>query len=241
MSAATTNTKAAITREEIARVLDLQGRAYETLIWLSHIAHARPAMLTEQTADALREPTECHAWLARFHEQLPARLRPSASESEVFARLFSSFFQTSFRIERRLHDGQPYFVIALNKDAAAGKDKLATRFVPRRVTRKRNDEAKHLLYRSLTMLNDGPEDVAFWNAAGAVFRDGGLRDDYLAWAYACELTHRARDEVHGPAVHAIWKQMRQDLRKALTAERVWKSRDRVAAALRTARLRLTAR
>lgn len=224
-----------ITRDELARVLDLQSRAYETLMWLSNIAHGRPEMLTERTADALRDPISCRAWLDRYHAQLPARLRPTAEdEAGPFALLFAGFFQTSFRVERRLHDGRPYFVIASNPDEATGKDKLGTRTVPRALKRKRNEQAKHLLYRSLTTLNDRPEDAAFWAAAEEVLGNDKLRDDYLAWAYACELVHRARGEVHGPAVHTIWKQMRRDERQHLTAERIWRARERVAAALRTA-------
>ena len=230
----------AISRDELARVLDLQARAYETLMWLSNIAHSRPEMLTERTADALRDPAACRAWLGRFHEQLPARLRPQGEEAGPFSLLFAGFFQTSFRIERRLHDGRPYHVIALNKDEAAGKGKLGTRPVPRALKRKRNDQAKHLLYRSLTALNDGPEDAAFWAAADEVLGDAGLRDDYLAWAYACELVHRARGEVHGPAVHTIWKQMRRDERQHLTPGRVWRARERVAAALHAAATRARA-
>jgi hypothetical protein len=227
-----------ITREEVARVLDLQQRAYETLLWLSHVSFARPEMLNEQTADIVRDATRCRQWIAEHLDRLPPRLRPPAAEFEAFALLFSSFFQTSFRIERRhVSYSPPHYVIATNRDEAAGKKKLQARAVPHHLRRKRANEAQHLEYRALTLVNEGPEDTKFWQAAQDVRGDETVRPDLLIWTYACELVHRARGEPHGPAVHLVWKQIPKDVRQHLTADIAWRARERVAQALRRSILR----
>lgn len=230
----------AITHDELARVLELQTRAYETLIWLSHIAFARPEMLGERTADAMRDPQACRAWVKRFHDQLPARLRPATDEdAEPFALLFSSFFQTSFRIEQRLHDGKPYYVIAVNKDAASRRDKLAVRTVPRRVKHKRRGQAESLQHQALLALNGGRNDADFWVALGAATTDTALHKHLLVWTYARELVARSRGAAHGPAVHEIWKQIGRDTRERLSADRVVRSRERLEQLLRDTRARST--
>ena len=221
-----------IAREEIARVLDLQSRAYETLLWLSTVSFARPEMLNDQTADVLRDAERCRVWIADHLDRLPPRLRPAPGEAESFALLFSSFFQTSFRIERRqVSYAPPHYVIATNRDEGAGKRKLESRPVPRHLRRKRAGEAQHLEYRALTLLHGGPEDVAFWEAAQRVRADEGVRTDLNVWTYTCELVHRSRGEAHGPAVHLVWKQIPKDVRQHLTADVVWQARERAAAAL----------
>ena len=226
----------AINHDAIARVLDLQGRAYETLLWLSHVSFARPEMLNEHTADVLRDARRCRQWLVEHLDKIPPRLRPGPDEVEPFSLLFSSFFQTSFRIERRqLPYDPPYYVIAANRDEAAGKDKLRARAVPRHLRRKRAGQAQHLSYRALTLLNEGAEDAAFWAAAEEVRADEGLRHDLAVWTYAVELVHRSRGEAHGPAVHLIWRQIPRNVRQHLTAERVWQAKEKVATALRQAR------
>ena len=160
-------TEARFTRDEMARVLDLHGRAYETLLWLDNAALAHPQLLTERTADELRDPRTCVAWLRRLHAQVPARLRPAGEDVEAFAWLFSSFFQTSFRIERRFHDGRPYFRIVANKDAATGRKKLAARKVPRSLKRKRQDEARRLMQSTLSEVGVPSNTPGFEDAAAA--------------------------------------------------------------------------
>ena len=227
-----------ITRDDVARVLDLQARAYETLLWLSHVSFARPEMLNEQTAEVLRDPASCRRWVAEQFERMPPRLRPAPEEAEPFSLLFSSFFQTSFRVEKRqVTYAPPHYVLATNKDEGTGKGRLEARAVPRHLRRKRAGEAQHLEYRALTLLNDGPEDAAFWEAAKALRADERARPDLVVWTYACELVHRSRGEAHGPAVHLLWKQMPKDVRKGLNADVVWAARGRAVEMLRKARMR----
>ncbi|MDB5296233.1 MAG: hypothetical protein JWO31_2216, partial [Phycisphaerales bacterium] len=170
-----------ITRDELARVMDAQARAYAALVWLSTIAHARPHLLTERTADDLRDPVRCRAWLVRHEAQLPERVRPMADQEVEFARLFAGFFQSSFRVERRLWDGRPYYVIRTNPDEAAGRHKVATRKVPRALRRKRQAEADRLLDRALAAVGGDAAVPAVRRAAAA---DDALAVDLLAWGYA---------------------------------------------------------
>ena len=109
--------------------------------------------------------------------------------------------------------------------------------VPRHLRRKRAHEAQHLEYRALTVVNDGPEDARFWQAAQDLRADDAIRPHLLVWTYACELVHRARGEPHGPAVHLVWKQIPKEVRQHLTADVVWRARERIAEALRRSKLR----
>jgi hypothetical protein len=216
-----------ITREKLAHVFDLQGRAYETLLWLSNIAFARPHMLTRETADTLRNTRGCLAWVEQHRGQLPQHLRPAADEAEAFARLFSSFFQTSFRIEQRIHDRRPYYRIMPNKDKAGGRGRLGVRNVPRVVRRKRRSEVERL---QINALQDLPMDRA--EAIESVLNEEPLRDDLLVWTYAVELVRRSMTDSHGPAVHELWRRMPADRRRHLTADRIWHARERLVDALR---------
>lgn len=219
-----------ITREEIETALELHGRAYEALLWLSNISFARPQMLTSQTATVLQKADECVEWVCSRVRDFPERVRPSPDHVRGFARLFASFFQTSFRIERRFHDREPYFRIVTNRDEAAGRDRLASRKVPRGLVRKRKDEAAHLEYRATTYLAD-ENTPGFWDCARELNSKRGLRRDLVLWTWACELVHRSRGEPHGPAVHLLWRQIDEQTRKQMTIDRIWQARERLTHAL----------
>jgi hypothetical protein len=219
-----------ITREEIATALELHGRAYEALLWLSNISFARPQMLTSETVTLLQKAGRCVEWVSARAHDFPERVRPSRDDVQAFARLFASFFQTSFRIERCFHDREPYFRIVRNRDEAAGRDRLSSRKVPRGLVRKRKDEAAHLKYRAMTYLAD-ENTPGFWDCARELIAEATLRRDLVLWTWACELVHRSRGEPHGPAVHLLWRQIDDNVRKQMSIARIWQARDRLTNAL----------
>jgi len=219
-----------ITREEIATAMEIHGRAYEALIWLSNISFARPQMLTSESAAVLQKADACVDWVSAHIHDFPARVRPSPDEVQAFARLFASFFQTSFRIERRLHTREQDYRITRNRDEAAGRDGLSSRKVPRGLVRKRKDEATHLKYRALTYLAD-ESTPGFWDCARELINEPSVRRELILWTWACELVHRSRGEPHGPAVHILWRQMDEPTRKQISHEGIWQARERVMDAL----------
>lgn len=215
-----------ITSEEIATSLGLHERAYEALIWLSNTSFARPQMLTSGTAAVLQKADACVDWVSAHIHDFPARVRPSPENVQAFARLFASFFQTSFRIERRLHTREEFYRITRNRDEAAGRDRLSSRKVPRGLTRKRKDEATHLKYRALTYLAD-ENRPGFGDGARELIMEPTVRRELVLWTWACELIHPSRGEPHGPAVHMLWRQMDEPTRKQISPERIWQARERL--------------
>jgi hypothetical protein len=219
------------TREQIDRVIRLQAIAYELLCWLGNIAFARPQMLNERTADELLDAERCVAWVRKHREEFPVRLRPAAEEMETFSLLFSSFFQTSFRIQRMEDIGRPsYYRICPNKDRATGSKGLrGRRTVPRTLRRKRKEQARGLMLRGLAKLvGDGclPE------VAESVLIDETMTQDLLLWAWTVELMSRAEGVTRGPAVHTLWQEMEPAERRRISGERVWKARQRLVEAIR---------
>jgi len=180
-----------ITREEIATALELHGRAYEALIWLSNISYARPQMLTSESAALLQKADACVDWVSAHIHDFPARVRPMPGDVRAFARLFASFFQTSFRIERRLHSREQFYRITRNRDEAAGRDRLSSRKVPRGLVRKRKDEATHLKYRALTCLAD-ENTPAFWDCARELITEPSVRRELVLWTKALPGNSRGR-------------------------------------------------
>ena len=227
------NTSPDISHGEIASVLDEHHRAYEALRWLSHISFARPQVLTEQTAATLQNAEACARWAGENVAMFPARVRPKPGSVEVFARLFASFFQTSFRIERRGTGVDSHLQIERHRDEAAGRDRLSARKIPRGLKRKRKDESQHLKFRALTLVGDetGP---GFWDAARELLNDADVRDDLNLWTWACELVHRSRGEAHGPAVHLLWRRIPHEVRRSISVDRVWEARGLLANALQRA-------
>jgi hypothetical protein len=219
-----------IRHAEIARVLEEHRRAYEALRWLSHISFARPQVLTQQTAATLQNAEACARWVGENVAMFPARVRPEPESVEVFARLFASFFQTSFRIERRGAGADSHLRIERDRDEAAGRDRLSARKTPRGLKRKRKDESQHLKFRAITLLGD-ETSPGFWDAARELLNDVDVRDDLNLWTWACELVHRSRGEAHGPAVHLLWRQIPHESRENISADSVWDARNRTAAAM----------
>ncbi|HEX5243059.1 MAG TPA: hypothetical protein VFW23_07310 [Tepidisphaeraceae bacterium] len=208
-----------ITREGITTALELHGRAYEALLWLSNISFARPQMLTSQSSALLQKADACVDWVSAHLHDFPARVQPTPDNVQAFARLFASFFQTSFRIERRVHTWEQFYRITRNRDEAAGRDRLSSRKVPRGLVRKRKDEATHLKYRAMTYLQD-ENTPGFWDGARELIAESSVRRELVFWTWACELVHRSRGEPHGPAVHMLWRQMDEPTRKQISTERI---------------------
>jgi hypothetical protein len=91
--------------------IDLHKRAYALLLWLGKNCADRESLLDEE---ALSAPSLCEQWLRRELSVLPREFRPAADEFPSFARMLTSFFNTSFHIDhthgsrRRLVRGQGY-------------------------------------------------------------------------------------------------------------------------------------
>ncbi|HEY0075859.1 MAG TPA: hypothetical protein VGB77_17285 [Abditibacteriaceae bacterium] len=83
-------------KSDIERILHLHNTAYEFLLWLNKRAGNEQEILSDQNLEKWRYAESCEAWVREMHGMIPQSLRPSVEDIPAFARLFSSFFQTSF-------------------------------------------------------------------------------------------------------------------------------------------------
>jgi hypothetical protein len=220
----------AATRDELHAVFDLHTRAYETVLWLHNASYAHPELLTEQTATALLDEDACRQWARDNLARIPQRLRP-AKDVERFACLFASFFQTSFRVERRqAYPDPPHFKIVPVKDRAGRSDPFESRARATAPTRrKRRKELTSLKREALHAL---APDAPAADRIDALLADPAAATDVALWAYGFDLVARSCGRPHGPAGHLLWRELDEDLRKNLTADIVWAARDRLLAMLR---------
>jgi hypothetical protein len=92
-----------LTRERVDELLQLQGKAFEILMWLADEATNNPHLLGPQAVVHLGRASSAAAWVEihapkfRIDQLTPGQLR-------AFSALFSSFFATSFRVEHVFFD-----------------------------------------------------------------------------------------------------------------------------------------
>jgi hypothetical protein len=63
-------------KHEIARVLDLQQRAYNLLLWISDQAQHQADLLSESNMEKLRYAPGCDDWVRHMMGIFPEKLRP---------------------------------------------------------------------------------------------------------------------------------------------------------------------
>lgn len=85
-------------QNDIERLLRLQNSAYEFLLWLNKRADHEQELLSDQNLEKWRFAESCENWMRDVHGMIPIGIRPSVEDIPAFARLFSSFFLTSFRL-----------------------------------------------------------------------------------------------------------------------------------------------
>jgi hypothetical protein len=202
--------------EELEKALDLQKRAYALLLWIGK--HAQQ-LLDQQ---ALSSSTLCIDCLKRHGDEFPTELRPGSSELDGFAKMLTSFFDTSFHLEggdgsdARLVRGRK-FKDGRNRKYAQGRAEQAAAELSRiAVASLAQDEAIAI------------ED----EAVSAILKDDAVASMVSLWAYGCELVRRSQFSSQGPAVHRLWLELDENKRKRLNAEQIWKARSILVEALR---------
>jgi hypothetical protein len=211
-----------VDQDELTRVLAIHTQAYKFLLWLDKQACQDPDMLAPSNVAALREPETCAVWLQANAESFPAKLVPDHKDIFAFARMLSSFFETSFHVHHVEFDGR-----ILEARLARGADSAAIRRGARR-------SPTMVVVHALRRLAQS-ESISIDRVAARRLADRStLRVDTLIWAYAVELIRRAGGASKGAVVHEIWRKIDRSARLNLTADRVWESRQRLVAALRDA-------
>ena len=95
---------------EIERILNLQHGAYELLLWINKRAENEQSLLCDENLEKWRYAESCESWVREMQGMIPRDLRPAEADIPAFARLFSAFFRTSFRVVDNafVSDGEIY-------------------------------------------------------------------------------------------------------------------------------------
>lgn len=203
--------------DDVVELLTLQTKACDLLMWLGRECVHDPALLSAEAAADLAHPTTAAAWVDQHRSELPADLvvpNPHGS----FANLLSSFFATSFRVEHLEFDNRlvsARIVLGISENAP---DRAGLR------------RTQALALKHLAASQRLP--MAERQANKLVRARTDLRDALLVWTYIWELDRRARNKGKGPVVHRIWRSISWGTKRALTADRVWSSRQQLLDAVR---------
>lgn len=221
---------------DIERILRLQNFAYEFLLWLNQRAENEQQLLRDENLTKWRYAESREDWVRQMHGMIPLAMRPEEADIPAFARLFSSFFQTSFHLvenaprrgydysghesgfvgseHRRLMPGAPG-----GKKTPKGKAKI-------------DESARHLRLIAL-------EELALENDLAppraqleTLLSDEAHSDALTLWTYFHELNRRSQFVSQSEAVRALWLAMDKREREKLTAAKVIQAREELLAALR---------
>ena len=202
---------------ELEQAMELQRRAYALLLWTWRTGRE---MLDP---DALSSAASAQRWLARNWNALDPEHRPETTELECFSFMLTSFFNTSFHLERsgmgrgwKLVRGRQY-KSGRNRKHARGRAQAAAEELARLALKILANEEK---------LAFTPEMIE------RVLRDPLLASPVALWAYGCEVVRRSRFASQGQAVHELWLNLEQEKRKRVTAAKIWEAREQLLEALK---------
>jgi hypothetical protein len=207
-------------KEDIERILHLQNSAYNFLLWLNKRSESEPEILSDQNIAKWRFAESCETWIRTVYGGIPQALRPPEEDIPAFAHLFSSFFQTSFRLHERDYDGKRSLMAGppSGKKSAKGKAKIG-------------ESARELRLIALEALAIENDLLLSRGDLEEMERDEKLHDALVMWTYFHELNRRANFGSQGEAVHALWQAIDKKERERMSADKILKAHERLVTAL----------
>lgn len=194
-------------RERLETALDTQRRSYRLLRWMADrvrqgVVEPRAAAVHAGTGEAAED------WIARHLANLPADARPRAGELPRFARFFSTYLLTSFRLVPRP---------GVRVDSPCGcwcpfctTVRQAPHLQPAPCGKRERKRAAVLMADRLGELaaEEGLTDnaAAGWEAAPALLADDDARRDAALSAYGLWLTRRLNGVSDGASLLALWRE-----------------------------------
>ncbi len=199
-----------MTRLDVSTLLRLQRQAYGLLLYLDRRAATEPELLSPELVVQLSNGRTAVQWLRQSYSDLPQQLVPERKLWEPFARLFASFFPTSFQVDHMELDGQLIesrirrgrIRGGSNSGKVIGLIALAIKHVlSAENIRVDRDEARRLAERD------------------------DIRTESRVLAYVWELDRRARGKSKGAVVHRLWLSLPVSVRTSLDESVWWLARE----------------
>ncbi len=188
---------------EVESILQLQNQAYQLLMYIAGRANREPTWLSSHDAERLMKWESALDWMRKHGDDLPVQVPGSDEPAERLARLFASFFEVSFRVDKMSWDG-----VELETRVRRGRK-------PRPQELRKTSEVvalavKHVLAREgVRMTVDQARRIAQWQRTKTQTR---------ILAYVWELDRRARGKSKGSVVHTLWRSLPEDVRQSLSVE-----------------------
>ena len=220
--------------DELARVVNLQGKSYRLLRWVGDSLQSGTLSFgvvhdTLEWSDAARE------WVGRNRDSLPLDARPLPGELDAFAHLFASYLSTSFDLA-----AQP----SVQKVSTTGcycrfctTLVAANRLRVKTPDRKAAQKARQMKELYLSALASETGTTLPYPALDALLSDPTLAEE-IAWAtYGREIVRRSQFASQGEGVLVLWREIAWDkrgkIRKnfALSAERILRAEAAIIARL----------
>jgi hypothetical protein len=193
-------------------LLQIHRRAYELLMLLDQRASTDPEWLAPHVVDRLRRYESAKEWLAEHQNDLPDEFRFPPTLVEPFARLFSSFFETSFDVEQTTFQDK-----LLSARLRRGKRTESS------MTRNTLPVVALALKHVLALEGIRLDARQTRSLAGR----SDIHTETRIVAYIWELDRRVRGKAKGPVVHKLWLSLPVSVRKSLDDNMVWLAKDAV--------------
>lgn len=229
-------------KQEIARVLDLQQRAYNLLLWISDQARHQPDLLSESNIEQLRYAPGCDEWVRHMMGLFPEKLRPQEADISAFAHLLSSFFNTSFHVatvnESNWSGRYSNYDTWTTTKLVPGAPKTTKGPAAKKRAQEKDRQSAHnlqlIVLEELAIENDFDLTRAQIETLAA---EPDVAESLNLWSYAHELIRRSRFASQGAAVHQMWLSLDKKTRESLDADTIWQAREQLCRALATAAAR----
>lgn len=224
-----------MTETEITRLLELQKSAYELLLWLNGRAQTDSTVLSDENLEKWRLADSCEVWISDIYGMIPTALRPLETEIPAFARLFSSFFQTSFRLAENTptvgygHWGDPTGYVGSGRRRLMAGSPEAKKTPKGKA--KVGERARELRLISLEELALEDDLLPGRTELQSLEQDAALSAALTLWTYVHELNRRAHFASQGAPVRSLWLSMDKKEREKISAKKVLKARATLLAAL----------
>ncbi len=205
--------------EEIETAVEVQRKAYQLLLWLKQRARTNPALFRSEQIEPFANGATCEDWVRRCYDSFPVNLRPTAEQVRAFAYVFSSFFKTSFRISRMRHRDNTETTLV------AGLRGIHGRRHKQKLVQRQMQDAQDLRLLSLNLLAEDSGHLVATETLKTACLNLEFYQQLTCYAYGVELVRRCHYASQGTAVHRLWLELDEQVRKNLSTNTIWKARE----------------
>lgn len=204
---------------DIENAVEIQQKAYGLLPWLKDRAATNPGLFGADGVKHFSSGDACVKWVRQNLSAFPLQFRPRPDQASAFGYLLSSFFSTSFRVAEVKQRGAAMTTLVRGAAARSGAREK------RRAAHRQEQVAAELGCLALTRLAEEQNFELRADKIEEAFANPEIFQDLALWTYGCELVRRCQFASQGEAVHRLWLELDEKVRKSLSAGAIWTARE----------------